>query len=99
MEGIIVRYRYDGDDVPWRAAMDDFIEAIGADAAVSRRFRYTVTVAADGVGRTHIGRWDSAETLKTVQSRDYFKRFAAAVQGFAGGSLESSRMTITSSTD
>ncbi|MCP4384234.1 MAG: hypothetical protein GY798_22965 [Hyphomicrobiales bacterium] len=99
MEGIIVRYRYDGDDAPWRSTINRFIDAINADEAVKGRFRYSVTIAKDGVGRTHIGRWDSDETLKTVQSRDYFKQFSEAVQEFAGDTLEPGRMEVVASTD
>jgi len=99
MKGIIVRYRYGGDEGVWQAAMDDFISAINADKAVAGRFRYAATVAADGIGRTHMGRWNSDETLKTVQSRDYFKRFSAAVQNFAGATLESNRMNVMAATD
>jgi len=99
MQGIVVRYRYSGDEADWKAAMRDFIDAIGADEAVSGRFRYVATVAADGVARLHMGRWDSEETLKTVQSRDYFQRFTAAVQRFAGDTLESVRIEVGPATD
>ena len=99
MQGIIVRYRFDGDQTEWQGAIDDFIAAIAADGAVKGRFHYTVAVSTDGVGRTHMGRWDSDETLKTVQSRDYFKRFADALQRLAGDTLESSRMTVNRATE
>lgn len=99
MPGIVIQYRYQGDEAAWRAAMQDFIAAITADDAVRGRFRYTAAVAADGIARAHIGRWDSDETLKTVQARDYFRRFTAAVQGFAGDTLESVRIDIAASTD
>ena len=99
MGGIIVRYRYSGDEAAWQAVMDNFTSAVRADDAVRGRFRYVVTVAADGVARTHVGRWDSEEILKAVQSRDYFRQFTLAVQGFAGGQLESSRMTVAAAAD
>ena len=99
MRGIVIRYRYSGDEAAWQTAMNNFINAINSDAAVVGRFRYTATVSADGIGRTHVGRWDTEETLKEVQSREYFKRFSEAVQDFAGTSLESSRMTVAATTD
>ena len=99
MQGIIVRYRYSGDEPAWQAVVDDFVGAVSSDPEVRGRFRYTVTVAADGETRTHVGRWDSDETLKTVQSRPYFKAFSEAVQRFAGDLLQSTRMRIAASTD
>ena len=98
MEGIIVRYRYDGDEAIWRSTIDAFIDAINADEAVKGRFKYFVTIAKDGVGRTHVGRWDSDEVLNTVQSREYFKQFSEAVQGYAGDTLEPGRMSVVAST-
>ncbi len=99
MQGIIVRYDYSGDEARWRAVVGDFISAISDDPEARGRFRYTVTVAGDNRTRTHIGRWDSEETLKTVQSRDYFKTFSAAVQSFAGDTLQSARVQVAVSTD
>ena len=61
------------------------VSAINADSDVAGKFTYQVSVADDGETRIHWGRWDSQETLKTVQSRDYFSVFAAKVKAFAGG--------------
>lgn len=99
MQGIVIRYRYSGDESAWQAAVDDFVNAVSNDTEVRGRFRYTVTVAGDDDTRTHLGRWDSNETLKTVQSRPYFKTFSEAVQRFAGDTLQSTRMRIAASTD
>lgn len=99
MQGIIVRYRYEGDEAAWQAVVDDFIAAIAEDTAARGRFHYTVTVANDNTTRTHMGQWDSDETLKTVQSRKYFKSFSAAIQTFAGDTLQSARMHVARSTD
>ena len=99
MQGIVVRYDYSGDEAAWRAVVDEFVSAILADPDVRGRFRYTVTVAADDRSRTHVGRWDSDETLKTVQSRDYFKTFSEAIQRFGGDSLASTKMRVAASTD
>lgn len=99
MQGIIVRYRYSGDEAAWRRTAEEVVKSINADEVVRGRFHYAVTVSADGVGRMHVGQWDSDETLKTVQARDYFRRFTETVKGFAGDTLESTRMSIAASTD
>jgi hypothetical protein len=44
--------------------------------------------------RAHNGRWDSEETLKTLQSRDYFKEFSKAVQGFAGDTIDAKQVGL-----
>ena len=99
MQGIVIRYSYDGDEAKWRAATDAFIQAIENDDAVSGKFRYTVTTGKDGVTRTHLGRWDSDETLSTVQSRPYFKTFSDEVQAMAGDTLKPMRVDIGATTD
>ncbi len=88
MDGVSIRYKYDGDEVTWRAAIDAFIDAVNADPDIGGKFSYAVSVAGDGVTRTHTGRWDTDATLKTLQSRDYFKTFAATLKGLAGDSLD-----------
>jgi len=85
MRGITITYEYDGPEAAWTEAMQSFISAIDADPEVAGKFTYQVAVADDGKTRIHWGRWDSQETLKTVQSRDYFSVFAATVRSLAGG--------------
>ena len=98
MDGIVIRYSYDGDEAAWQRAVDAFLAAIAADPQVQGRFRYVVTIATDGatdgVSRTHIGRWDSDEILKTLQARDYFAAFSETIRGFAGDTLEATRMRV-----
>jgi hypothetical protein len=94
MDGIIIRYSYDGDEADWQRVIDAFLAAIATDPDVQGRFRYVVTVGTDGVTRTHIGRWDSEETLKTLQARDYFGTFSQAIKGFAGDTLQATRMRV-----
>ena len=94
LDGIVVRYAYDGDKAEWQRTVDGFLAAIAADADVQGRFGYVVTIASDGVSRTHIGRWDSEKTLKTLQGRDYFGTFSQAIKGFAGDTLQATRMRV-----
>jgi hypothetical protein len=68
MYGILIQYTYDGDEEPWLAAVEEFVTAIDADPALRGKFGYRVNVAADGVGRVHVGQWDSEETLAHLQS-------------------------------
>lgn len=85
MRGITITYDYSGDEAPWRAAIQDFIDALDGDPGAAN-FSYQVSVADNGVSRIHWGRWDSQDTLAHVQSQDYFKTFAAKVGEFSGGS-------------
>jgi hypothetical protein len=94
MNGIVVRYVYDGDEAEWKRVIDAFLAAIATDPEVQGHFRYVVTIATDGVTRTHIGRWDSDEILKTLQARDYFAAFSETIRGFAGDTLEATRMRV-----
>ena len=85
MRGITITYKYSGPEDVWRETMEAFIAAIDADSEVAGKFNYQVSVADDGETRIHWGRWDSQETLKTLQSRDYFSAFAGKVRELAGG--------------
>ena len=94
MDGISIRYSYSGDEAAWGSAIDTFVDAVDADPDIGGKFSYAVSVAGDGVTRAHVGRWDSDATLKTLQSRDYFKSFSKAIQEFAGGSLDAKQVTL-----
>ena len=94
MDGIVIRYAFDGDEDAWQRAVDGFLAAIATDPEVQGRFHYVVTVGTDGVSRTHIGRWDAEETLKTLQGRDYFSTFSEAIKGFAGDTLQATRCHV-----
>lgn len=98
MDGVSIRYSYDGDETVWRAAVDAFIEAVNADADIRGKFSYAVSVAGDGT-RSHVGRWDSDSTLKALQSRDYFKTFSQAIQGFADGTLDAKQVALYRETE
>ena len=94
MDGISIRYRYSGDEAAWRAAVDAFIDAIDADPDVSGKFSYAVSVARDGETRSHTGRWDAEATLKTLQSRDYFRTFAQTLKEMSGDSLDPVQISL-----
>ena len=87
MRGITITYKYSGDEAVWQTAISEFINSINDDPDVSGKFVYRVSIADDGETRIHWGRWDSQETLQTMQSRDYFKTFAGHVKAFSGGDL------------
>ena len=85
MRTITIWYKYHGPEENWRKVVGDFIAAIDGDPEIAGKLTYQVTIADDGETRIHWGRWDSQETLRVMQSRDYFKAFAQRVKEFAGG--------------
>lgn len=86
MRSITIRYEYSGSEESWRSVVGDFIAALDADAEIAGKFTYQVSVA--DKARVHWGRWDSQETLKTMQSRPYFKTFSEGLKGLLGGQPE-----------
>jgi hypothetical protein len=62
---------------------------IRAGSDISCKFSYAV-----GVARAHVGRWDTDATLKTLQSRDYFKTFAETLLGLAGDPLDAKQVAL-----
>ncbi|MEO9614669.1 MAG: hypothetical protein ABJG86_21440 [Nitratireductor sp.] len=98
MRSITIRYQYSGPEEEWRGVIDAFVAAIDADEAIAGRFAYQVAIAEDGRTRIHWGRWDSAETLNTMQSRDYFKVFAERLRKLAGGPPDAVAADVTTKT-
>ncbi len=98
MFGIVIEYEFKGDEDAWRAACDGFVKSIDEDPALRGKFSYRVTKHVEGNGRTHIGRWDRAETLAHLQDQTFFKEFAAALQGFADGGLTPTRVSDVAAT-
>ena len=92
MGGLLIEYEYSGDEAPWSQAMEAFLTAISGDAALAGKFRYHVFVKEDGKSRVHVPSWDSEATLAHLQSQDFFKTFASAVQGFAGDTLKTTKI-------
>ncbi len=95
MNGIIIQYQYSGDEAPWEKATSDFVAAVNADTELAGGFMYIVSKAREGDNRTHIGRWRDEETLKLMQSRDYFKKFAALLKEMAGDTLKPEGMSVS----
>lgn len=98
MHGISIRYEYDGDEAEWEAAIAGFINDVSNDPEIAGKFHYRVNKAKEGNTRVHWGRWDAPETVKTLQSRDYFKAFAGKLKSMAGDSLSAVPLTEHQST-
>ena len=94
MEGIIIKYEYNGDEAAWNSAVNDFLGAINNDSKLKGKFNYMVFKAKEGGFRTHVGRWDSEETLSHLQSQDFFKQFSGKIKEMAGESLSPQRVTL-----
>ncbi len=98
MYGIVIEYELSGDEAAWREAVDAFLKNIDADPALRGKFSYQVNTSNDAGGRIHIGRWDSEETLKHLQSQPFFKEFSGAVQKFSGGNMKATRISQVAAT-
>lgn len=99
MRSITITYQYDGPEADWRETVETFVAAVNADNRISGRFVYQIAVADDGITRIHWGRWDTPETLKTMQGSDYFKTFAAKLHAIAGDSLKNTGADVALRTE
>jgi quinol monooxygenase YgiN len=97
--GILITYRYSGDEAFWAKVTSTFTRAVAADPDLAGRFTYHVQKAADGVTRIHIGRWSDEEAVRRMQSRAYFIAFATALKELAGDSMTSLRFEVASSSE
>lgn len=95
MNGIVINYTYSGDEKEWENVVGAFVSALDADSEVGEGFSYIVSKSRESKRRTHIGRWKSQEILALVQSRAYFKIFAARLKELAGDSLSPEPMVVT----
>ncbi|QDG76300.1 hypothetical protein [Labrenzia sp. PHM005] len=82
MKNVLVEYTYTGNEETWQQLIADFLNAIEADNRLKGHFHYQVFIMPEG-RRVHIGRWDSEETLKALQSQPFFKTFAQGIQALA----------------
>lgn len=98
MLGITIIYEFDGDEAEWEAAINGFIKSIDDDTELGGRFNYRVNKAREGNRRIHWGWWDKPETVQLLQSRDYFKQFAATLKDLAGGTLETTPIGVYAGT-
>jgi hypothetical protein len=98
MNGIIIQYQYSGDEAAWEKATRDFVAALEADRELEGGFMYMVSKANESDTRTHVGRWRDDETLKLMQSRDYFKSFAGILKEMADGTLKAEGMSVSTMT-
>ena len=85
MRSITISYKFGGPEGEWRKMVGDFIAAIDGDPEVAGKITYQVATADDRETRIHWGRWDNQDTLRTMQSRDYFKTFAERLRELTGG--------------
>lgn len=99
MGALLIEYRYEGDEEPWKKAIEEFLQNIASDDLLKVRFSYQVMRRKDDPAqRLHIPRWFDDATLHHLQSRTWFKDFAAQIQGFAGDSLQTTPLTEEFST-
>jgi len=78
--------------------VEEFVAAIDADPALRGKFGHRVNVTAGGVGRVHVGQWDSEETSAHLQSQAFFKTFAGKVGEFFGDGPNANRMRLAAET-
>ena len=72
--------------------------AVDADTEMGGRFQYRVMASKNSDARVHWGSWDAPETVQLLQSREYFKTFAAELQEMAGDTLVTTPVALKAST-
>lgn len=88
MNNVLVEYHYNGEEDVWQQLIADFINAIEADPKLNGQFHYQVFSLPEG-RKVHIGRWQTEETLKALQSQEFFKTFSQGIKTLGGDSLSS----------
>ncbi len=92
MDGILIQYKFDGDENKWQNTVNEFITAVNNDSDLKGKFFYSVFKTSEPNKRVHVGRWDTNQTLETLKQREFFAKFTESMQNLAGDSLASIRL-------
>ena len=72
----------------WHRSIAQFIAALDADAGLKGKISYRCMKRRDGVDYFHLAAAADDEAVKTLQSRDFFKRYTEQTKLTGGGEVE-----------
>ncbi len=101
MKQFMIRYRRQNADAEvWHREIAQFIAAVDADPELRGRIGYRVMRLGDGDDYLHVASPADDEAVKTLQSRDFFKRYNERVRAVAAdGKVDVTRLELIGETN
>ena len=88
MKYSMIRYQFaNGTPAEWHAEIDRFIAALNSDPDLKGRISYRCMKSRDDSSYFHLAAVADEQAVKTLQSRDFFKRYTERVRQVAGGEV------------
>lgn len=99
MRHSLIKYRFtNGTQTEWHQAVARFISALDNDPELKGKISYRCMKVRDDQAYYHLATAADDETVKLLQQRDYFKRYAEATRHVAGGDVVVSPLEIVAET-
>ena len=89
MKHFLIKYRFaDGAKEQWHQDISDFIAALDSDAGLKGRIAYRCMKDRNGPDYYHFAAAADDQAIKSLQEREFFKRYTDKTKSAAGGKVE-----------
>ena len=89
MKHFLIKYRFtDGTKEQWHRDIGEFIAALESDSDLRGRIAYRCMKGREGPDYYHLASAVDDQAIKSLQEREFFKRYTAKTKSVAGGTVE-----------
>lgn len=99
MKHFAIKYRFqNGSQEEWHQHIASFISALNSDPVLKDKISYRCMRYKASSEYVHLASAADDETIRTLQSREFFQRYTEQTKLVAGGSVEVSPLEIIAET-
>jgi hypothetical protein len=99
MKHFMIRYtRTRGTEADWHRDIAEFIAAIDVDPELKGKITYRCMKMRDDLNYYHLAAAADEQAIKTLQNKDFFKRYTEKTRVVAGGEVTVTPMEIIAET-
>lgn len=89
MKHFLIKYRFsNGTQEQWHRDIGEFIAALNSDADLRGRISYRCMKVRDDLAYYHLASAVDEQAIKSLQGREFFKRYTDKTKSVAGGQVE-----------
>jgi hypothetical protein len=89
MKHFLIKYRFtNGTQEQWHRDISDFIAALQDDAELRGRISYRCMKGREDTAYYHLASAVDDRAIKSLQEREFFKRYTDKTKSVAGGTVE-----------
>jgi hypothetical protein len=89
MKHFLIKYRFkSGTKEEWHQDIAAFISALQTDPALEGKISYSCMKSREGLDYYHLASATDDQAIKTLQEREFFKRYTERTKLVAGGEVE-----------